>query len=213
MAEKNQEYPFVNGNGHRRSDEESAPTIQSDELKRKKRIKLAIYIVAFVIFQVIVITVIGLTVMKVKSPKLRLDNVQFQTLTTSSSTSPSFDMSFTAQVRVKNTNFGRYKFDGSTMTFTYDGVAVGKVIIPKGKAGLKSTKKINVTVNLSSSALQNTGNLGSELNGGVLTISSSARMTGKVELMMVMKKKKSADMNCTLTVDVATKALRTLQCK
>ncbi|PON97750.1 Late embryogenesis abundant protein [Trema orientale] len=213
MADKNQEYPFASSNGYPRSDQESGG-LTAEELKRKKRIKLAIYIVAFIIFQVIVITAFSLTVMKVKTPKLRLANIQFQTLDTSTANSPSFDMSFTTQVRVKNTNFGPYKFDATTATFTYDGATVGQVIIPKGKAGLKSTKKINnVIVNLSSTQLANTANLGSELTAGTLTLSGTANMTGKVELMLIMKKKKSINMNCTITIDVAAKNLRSLECK
>ena len=213
MADKNQESPFARANGYTRSDQESG-NLPDEELKRKKRIKLAIYIVVFIIFQVIVITAFSLTVMKVKSPKLRLANIQVQTLTTGAANSPSFDLSFTTQVRVKNTNFGPYKFDATTVNFTYGGATVGQVIVPKGKAGLKSTKKINnVIVNLSSSQLPNTADLGRELAEGTLTLSTAAKMTGKVELMLIMKKKKSINVNCTITIDVAGKTVRNLQCK
>ncbi|PON97744.1 hypothetical protein TorRG33x02_063340 [Trema orientale] len=83
--------------------------------------------------------------MRAKSPKLRLTNIEFQNLnTTSGSSSPSFELSFRAQVRVKNSNFWPYKFDNTASTVTYGGFTVGQVIIPKGKAGMKSTKKINV---------------------------------------------------------------------
>ncbi|PON43884.1 Late embryogenesis abundant protein [Parasponia andersonii] len=213
MAEKNQEFPIAQSSSYTRFDQESG-NLTAEELKRKKRIKLAIYVVAFIIFQVIVITAFGLTVMKVKSPKLRLDNIQFQTLNTATANSSSFDLRFTTQVRVKNTNFGPYKFDATTLNFTYGGTTVGQVVIPKGKAGLKSTKKINdVVVSLSSTQLPSTANLGSELTAGTLTLSSAAKMTGKVELMLIMKKKKSANMNCIIIIDVASKTLRNLQCK
>ncbi|XP_062076012.1 late embryogenesis abundant protein At1g64065-like [Humulus lupulus] len=213
MAEKNQEYPFAPANGYTRSDQESGG-LSAEELKRKKKIKIAIYVVAFVIFQVIVITAFSLTVMKVKTPKLRLENTQLQTLTTNASNSPSFDGSFSTQVRVKNTNFGPYKFEATTLNFNYGGATVGQVVIPKGKAGMKSTKKINdVTVVFSSTQLPNSAELGSELTAGTLTLSSSARMNGKVELMLIMKKKKSTNMNCTITIDVAQKTVKSLQCK
>ncbi|PON97749.1 Late embryogenesis abundant protein [Trema orientale] len=208
MAEKNQQ-----GYGYTRRDEELA-TLQSDELKRKKRIKLAIYIAIFAVFQVIVITVFGLVVMRAKSPKLRLsNNIDFQNLNiVNGGSSPSFDINFSTQVRVKNSNFGPYKFDNTTAVFTYGGATVGQVIIPKGKAGLKSTKKINVIVSLSSSQLSNTADLGTELAAGMLTLSTTAKMTGKVELMLIMKKKKSANMNCTIIIDVNQKKLRHLEC-
>ncbi|XP_062074462.1 late embryogenesis abundant protein At1g64065-like [Humulus lupulus] len=211
MAEKiNQAQPNV----YTRRDEESASS-QSNELKRKKRIRLAMYIAIFLVFQVIVITAFGLVIMRAKSPKLRLSNdIEFQNLNTATSgtASPSFDLTFSAQVRVKNSNFGPYKFDNTTATFTYGGATVGQVIIPKGKAGIKSTKKINVIVNLSSSQLSDTAKLGSELSAGTLTLTGTAKMSGRVELMMIMKKTKSANMDCTITIDVAAKTVRTFEC-
>ncbi|KAF5460610.1 hypothetical protein F2P56_020468 [Juglans regia] len=218
MAEKTNyqpAYPLAPANGYPRSDEESA-TLNPDELRRKKRIKLAIYIAIFVVFQAIVIAVFSVTVMKVKTPKVRLGTaVTFQNVSTSTQpASPSFDISFTTQVRVKNTNFGPYKYDRATVAFMYDGVTVGEVSIPKGKAGMLSTKKVSVSVNVNSKALQSTSNLGSELSSGILTLRSHAKLSGKVELMFVMKKKKSAEMNCTMSINsVSPNELRYLKCK
>ncbi|PON97741.1 Late embryogenesis abundant protein [Trema orientale] len=216
MAEKHQQvYPLAPANGHTRSDEESAYS-DAKELKRKKRIKLAIYIAIFAVFQIIVITVFGLVIMRAKTPKFRLSNIEIQTLNKANggpSSSPSFDVTFNAQVRVKNPNFGPYKFDDSTAIFTYGNAIVGQVTIPKSKAGFKSTKKINVVVSLSSKQLPNTANLGSDLTTGTLTLSATAKMTGKVELMLIMKKKKSANMDCTIAIDVNEKKLRSLECK
>ncbi|KAL5551867.1 hypothetical protein UlMin_002043 [Ulmus minor] len=214
MAEKNQQ-AWAPTNGYtRRSDQESGTDQSDHELKRKKRIKLAIYIAIFAVFQMIVIGVFGAVVMKAKTPKFRLSNdVQVQKLDTNQESSPSFDLSFTTQVRIKNPNFGPYKFDGTTATFTYQGATVGEITILKGKAGMKSTKKIDVSVSLNSTNLPNKASVGSELSGGTLTLGSSANMNGKVELMWIMKKKKSTNMNCTIVFDVQPKTLRSLECK
>ncbi|XP_068307193.1 late embryogenesis abundant protein At1g64065-like [Pyrus communis] len=210
MAEKNQQvYPLAPANGYTRSDAESLES--ADELKRKKRIKLAIYIGIFIVFQIMVITAMSLTVMKVKTPKVRLGNINVQDLNSVPAT-PSFDTKFTTQIRVKNTNFGPYKYDASIVTFLYQGATVGQVSIPKSKAGMLSTKKINVEVSLSSSALSST-NLGSEMSNGVLTLNSAAKLTGKVELMFIMKKKKSSTMDCTMAFDLSSKTLKSLQCR
>ena len=215
MAEKmnQQVHPFAQVNKQPRSDEESG-TLRSEELKRKKRIKLAIYIAAFAVFQTIVILVFALIVMRVKTPKVRLGaDVTFQNFSAGTQASPSFDLSFTTQVRVKNANFGPYKFDSTIATFMYQRVTVGQVTIPKGKAGLRSTKKVTVTVDVNSNALSSTTGLGSELGAGVLTLNGQAKLSGKVELMFVMKKKKSAEMNCTMTIEVSTKAVQSMNCK
>ncbi|CAN6585986.1 unnamed protein product [Malus baccata var. baccata] len=88
---------------------------------------------------IIVITVISFTVMKVKTLKVRLSNINVQELT-SVPVTPSFDTKFTTQIR----------FDASTVSFLYRGAAVRQVVIPKSKAGMLSTKKINVAVTLNS---------------------------------------------------------------
>ncbi|KAM5574612.1 hypothetical protein ABKV19_013850 [Rosa sericea] len=210
MAEKNQQM-FASANGYSRKDEESVTLQSEDELKRQKRIKLAMYVGGFIVFQIIVMTVFGLTVMKVKTPKVRLGAISVQSLNSVPAT-PSFDTTFTTQIRVKNTNWGPYKFDASIAMFMYQGMAVGQVSIPKSKAGIRSTKKIDVTVSLNSNGLPSS-NLRSDLNGGILTLSSQAILTGKVELMFIMKKKKSTNMDCTIAFDLSSKAIQTLQCK
>ncbi|XP_022733103.1 late embryogenesis abundant protein At1g64065-like [Durio zibethinus] len=216
MAEKEQQvHPLAPADKHPRSDEESASSLQSKELKRKKRIKYAVYIAAFAVFQTGVILVFALTVMRVKNPKVRIGRVTIETMETNNTgaAAASFDLKFIAQVTVKNTNFGHYKFDNSTMTFLYDGVIVGEAIIPKARARARSTKKLDVTVEVNSRALTTTTGLESELSSNLLTLNSQAKLKGQVELMKVMKKKKSPEMNCILTFNVSTRNLQDLNCK
>ncbi|KAG2681025.1 hypothetical protein I3760_11G125400 [Carya illinoinensis] len=208
-------YPLAPESKIPKSDEESN-TLLSNELRRKKRIKLAIYIAAFVVFQTIVILIFSLIVMKVKTPKVRLGTIELRKVTTTAGTqasSPSFDISFTTQVRVKNTNFGPYKYDSSNATFLYRGVTVGEIFIPKGKAGMLSTKKVSVIVSVNSNALTSTTSLGNELGTGTLTLNSQAKLSGKVVLMFVMKNKKSAQMNCTISIKLNADNAVDLNCK
>ncbi|KAG6636693.1 uncharacterized protein LOC122281888 [Carya illinoinensis] len=215
------EHPLAPANTYPRSDEESNTSQSDEQLKRKKRIRLAMYIAAFAVFQTVVIVIFSLTVMKVKTPKLRLSSTaEFLKLNTSTSTGgstqaspPFFDIRFITQVRVKNTNFGPYKYDSTNATFLYQGVTVGEFIIPKGKARMLSTKKVDVTVNLNSNAIKSTTSLGSELETGLLKLDSQAKLSGKVELMFVMKKKKSAQMNCTVSIHLSNRAFQDLSCK
>ncbi|BFG31821.1 uncharacterized protein Pyn_37347 [Prunus yedoensis var. nudiflora] len=198
-------YPLGPANGHTRSDGESQ--LSADELKRKKKIKMAIYISIFVVFQIIVITTMSLTVMKVKTPKFRLGNINFQSF----ESTPSFDLKFTTQIRIKNSaNWGSYKFKASNVTFQHQGQTLGKIDIEKGKVGWLSTIKRNANVSLSSSAI-NGSNLG--LSNGVLTLNSVGRLEGKVAIMFIMKKKKATNMNCTIAFDVTAKTLNPLHCK
>ncbi|KAI4321501.1 hypothetical protein MLD38_034871 [Melastoma candidum] len=200
-------------NGFPKSDQESLRSATEEE-KRRKRMKWAVYIAAFTVFQVMVILVFALVVMKVKAPKFRVGELQIQSLNADQST-PSFDMKFLAPVRVKNTNFGPYKYDATAVDFTYGGVVVGQVIIPKSKANFKSTKKIDVEVSLNSSALSTAASSGlaNELGSGVITLGSQGKMNGKVTLMLMFKKKKATEMDCTMAIDVVSKAVKSVECK
>lgn len=198
--------------GHSRNGEELNTYQFKDEIKREKRIKMYKYIGAFIVFQIIVFTVFGLTVMKVKTPKVRLGAIDIQSLNSVPAT-PSFDASFTTQIRVKNPNWGPFKFDASIATFSYQGVTLGQVLIQKSKAKMRSTKKIGVTVNLNSKALPSSSSLGSELKSGVLTLRSQAKLSGKVEIMSVTKKKKSAQMDCAIVFDLSKKAIQAMECE
>ncbi|XP_056173574.1 uncharacterized protein LOC130139838 [Syzygium oleosum] len=184
-----------------------------EEAKRKKRMKWTIGIIAFVILQVVQALFFVLVIMKFKSPKFRVGEFDIQTLNVGTQASPSFDMSFIAPIRVKNTNWGPFKYDASTVSFTYGGVQVGQAIIPKSKANFKSTKKIDVSVTLSSANLPSTSNLGNELSSGIITLNSQGELKGKVTVMFMFKKTKTSQMNCTMAIDTSTKAVQSLTCK
>ncbi|KAK3429366.1 hypothetical protein EUGRSUZ_E00795 [Eucalyptus grandis] len=216
MAEKNQnQYYPPESNGYHRNDQESLHAMEDDEAKRKKRMKWTIGIIAFVIFQVVQALFFVLVIMKFKSPKFRVGDFAVQTLTVGTQASPSFNMNFVAPVRVKNTNWGPFKYDASTINFTYGGVLVGEAVIPKGKANFKSTKKIDVNVALISTGLPSNINLnlGSELSSSVITLNSQGELKGKITVMFMFKKTKISQMNCTMTINTSTKVVQSLTCK
>ncbi|XP_039158884.1 uncharacterized protein LOC120288793 [Eucalyptus grandis] len=184
-----------------------------EEAKRKKRMKWTIGITAFVILQVVQALFFVLVIMKFKSPNFRVAEFDVQTLNVGTQASPSFDMSFVAPIRIKNTNWGPFKYDATAIDFTYGGVQVGQATIPKSKANFKSTKKIDVSVSLSSSALTSSSNLGNELSSGLITLNSQGELKGKVTVMFMFKKTKTSQMNCTMAIDTTTKAVQSLSCK
>ncbi|KAK9277093.1 hypothetical protein L1049_006632 [Liquidambar formosana] len=175
---------------------------KSDGQKRK----CFAYVAAFVVFQTIIIVVFALTVMRIKSPKLRFGTVEVENFSTANANSVS--MRLNAQVTVKNTNFGHFKYPNSTATILYGGVAVGEAFIPSGRAKARQTKRFNITVDITSSQISS-----NDVNSGVLTLTSEAKLNGKVHLMKVIKKKKSAEMSCNMAVNLATRAVQNLTCK
>ncbi|KAI6707176.1 hypothetical protein NL676_010138 [Syzygium grande] len=194
-----------------RKDQESQQL--TDEERRKKKMKWTIGITAFIIFQVVQALFFVLVIMKFKSPKFRVGEFDLQSLNVGTQASPSFDMTFIAPIRIKNTNWGPFKYDATTVNFVYGGVQVGQVAIPKSKANFKSTKKIDASVTLNSTNLPSDSTLASELNSGVITLNSQGELKGKVTVMFMFKKNKTSQMNCTMAIDVSTKALKSLECR
>ncbi|KAK9994622.1 hypothetical protein SO802_024325 [Lithocarpus litseifolius] len=211
MAEKEQSpYPLVPTNGHARSDEESDK--ESTELRKKKRMKCVAYVVAFAVFQTIIIVVFVLFVMRFKSPKFRVRDASF--ISTFNFTNDSFDLVMDAQFTIKNTNFGHFKYERGIVTFSYDGMTVGEAELRKARARARSTKKVSALVTLSSSSnLPTNSKLTSDLGGGILPLTCNSKLDGKIHLMKVIKKKKSALMDCTLDVNLGMKKIQNVQCK
>ncbi|GMI64691.1 hypothetical protein like AT2G46150 [Hibiscus trionum] len=195
----------------RKTEMESAAEV-SMELKRKKRMKLLVYALAFAIFQTIVILVFSLTVMRIKNPKFRVQSITVEDLT-AAATNPPFNMKLNAQVAVKNTNFGHFKFQNTTISFDYGGVGVGEAFVGKGRSKARSTKKMNVTVELNSNNIVNNSSLQSDIESGFLALSCHSKLIGKVQLMKLIKKKKSSEMKCDMVLNLVTKAVQDIKCQ
>ncbi|KAK3429371.1 hypothetical protein EUGRSUZ_E00800 [Eucalyptus grandis] len=201
---------MAESNHNGRVDEEAL--LKMEEAKRKKRMKWTIGIIAFVIFQVVQALFFVLVIMKFKSPKFRISNFDISNSNFNQS-SPSFNMNFVAPIRVKNTNWGPFKYDASSVDFTYGGFKVGQATILKGKANFKSTKKIDVNVTLSSTNLTGNSNLRSDLSTGLMNLTSQGELSGKVTVMFMFKKRKISQMNCTMAINTLTSVVQALSCK
>ncbi|KAH6769000.1 hypothetical protein C2S51_014336 [Perilla frutescens var. frutescens] len=165
-------------------------------MKKKKRMKCFAYIAVFAVFQVAVILVFSLTVMRIKTPKVRLGDIVV-------TAANGGDVKLSGRVLVKNTNFGHYKFDSALATVRSGNNNVGQFEIDEARARARSTKKVVFVVDLG----------GANANSGTLDLVVEAKLRGKVELMKVIKKKKTADMSCTMTLVLATNTVQNLSCK
>ncbi|KAE9450096.1 hypothetical protein C3L33_18001, partial [Rhododendron williamsianum] len=62
-------------------------------------------------------------------------------------------------------------------------------------------------VDLASTDLVGKTQLANDLSTGIVPLSSRSKLTGKVGLMLIFKKKKAVDMNCTMKLNTATQSL------
>ncbi|XP_057466641.1 late embryogenesis abundant protein At1g64065-like [Actinidia eriantha] len=217
MADNDQQVhpmPPQSYNPHPKHDEESSTTNESKELRRQKQKKWALYIIAFVIFQTGIIVLFTFTVMKFRTPKFRVRSASsFDTFDVQQAT-PSFNLRMNAQLGVRNTNFGPFKYGNTTIHFYYKGTEVGSTTVRKSKANFRSTKKVNVPVDLvMPNNIASNSDLASDISSGILPLTSQSRLSGKVEIMFIFKKKRTANMNCTMEVNILTKQLQNIKCK
>ncbi|KAK2983600.1 hypothetical protein RJ640_023134 [Escallonia rubra] len=97
-----------------------AGSVESQDLRRQKMKKYIIYGVAFVIFQVIVLSIMGLTIMKFRNPKFRVRSATFDdTFDVGTAADPSFNIAMNTKFGVMNNNFGPFKYQNATVDFYY----------------------------------------------------------------------------------------------
>ncbi|KAL3535250.1 hypothetical protein ACH5RR_003711 [Cinchona calisaya] len=199
--------------GQKAYDAELASVAQSEE-RRKKCMKCFAYVAVFAVFQTAIILVFALVVMKVRTPKFRVRSATFDNFDVSTLvTNASFNTRMNAELSVKNANFGRYKYQSSIIEFFYQDYKVGETVVPGGKANFKSTKKFAVSVDLSSANVPGDV-LGNELSQHAwIPLTSRATLKGKVTLMLIFKKNKSTNMNCTMNLNISSKQLQDLRCR
>ncbi|KDP22203.1 hypothetical protein JCGZ_26034 [Jatropha curcas] len=172
---------------------------------------------AFTIFQIGVIFVFVFVVLRFKNPKFRIRSGSFHNDTFQigrDKASPYFNLTLETQFGVKNTNFGHFKYEMCNVTFAYRGTVVGFVSINRARARARSTRKFDAMVVLKTeSDLPNTSELSDDISSGKVPLTSSSELNGKIQFMKLIKKKKSAQMNCTMNLDIHTRTLQDILCK
>ncbi|XP_004300825.1 PREDICTED: uncharacterized protein LOC101294764 [Fragaria vesca subsp. vesca] len=175
--------------------------------------KCLAYVAIFIVFQIIVITIFALTVMKIKGPKVRFQTATVSNFNSDSSTAASFSGDLVTKFAVKNTNFGHFKYPNSTVSILYEGQVIGTAAVPSQKAKARSTRRTDITISIDSSKLSGTTNLTTAIGAGVVPLTSESTLKGKVEVMKIIKKNKSGKMSCTMLLNLKTRTVDDLKCK
>ncbi|KAL6508388.1 hypothetical protein OROHE_021930 [Orobanche hederae] len=215
MAEKNEQptYPIAPAAiRHALSDAEhgGGATHDAGDLRKKKRNKCILRVSLFAAFQIAVILIFSLTVMKVKTPKFRVRSAELSGLAVGTRSAPSFSATMNATLTVRNTNFGPYKYEEAAVEFSCRGAPAGKSTVRRSRASFRSTEEIEIVADLK---LGGDAPIASDLSAGILRLTAGAKLIGRVELFAVMKKKKSTEMDCSMDIGVATKQITNIACK
>lgn len=194
-----QKYPLAPSNVMPRSDAEFATNnFQSNNNQRRKNRIRSIFLLT--IFITGIILLFSFTFLRIKSPKMRVDNIRI-------SNDGDGTINFSAQIFLRNRNFWRYDYDGTLGTIkTAEGTTIGEFIISDGEVRRRSTKRIYIMANT---------NLRSRINNtsGILPVISEAKMSGKVKVFRVFRWKKTAHLSCTMHINLTISAIEDLDCQ
>ncbi|EXC34335.1 hypothetical protein L484_006690 [Morus notabilis] len=209
--QESQSWPLAPMRVHQRSDEEN-PAFKA--LRKERTNKCFVYIFAGIVILGAILLIFALIVLRSKSPEIKLKSVTVKSLDYSTSPWPSLNATLIATVAIKNPNFGPYRFgSNNSAVFLYGGGKLGEQRIRQGKATAKATKRVNVTVEIRTSRLpQGSNNLGGDLSSGMVNLSSYCKFTGRVHLIKIFENRKTAEMNCAMTLVLKTKMIKNLRC-
>ncbi|KAL1552806.1 hypothetical protein AAHA92_13562 [Salvia divinorum] len=218
MAEKEQQSPVPLAPvryGLSRSDAEAAanPDGRAAEQRRtNKRRKRLLYAFLFAALQTGIILLFTFTVMRIRTPKFRVLSAALESDSVAGlplPTNGSLRVAVRAELGVKNSNFGRFKFGRTAVYFFYNDAQVGEAAVGAGRANWRSTERLRVKVDVN---VGGSAQLERDLSAGVVALTGRAGMRGDVRVAMVFKKKRSAEMNCSMEIVTGIQQLRNIVC-
>ncbi|KAB1219514.1 hypothetical protein CJ030_MR3G012310 [Morella rubra] len=214
MVEKEQVRPLAPAT-YRNSSDDDETTLHIQKIKRKRCIKCCGYIAALMAIQAVVIVILIFTVFRVKDPIIKMNGVTITRLELINNTTPKpgVNMSLTADVSVKNPNVASFKYRNTTTTLFYHGAVVGEARVPPGQAKPRRTMQMNISVDIITDRLLSSPNLQADVGSGLLTMSSYSRIPGRVKMLSIIKKHVVVKMNCTMTVNISSRAIQNQKCK
>lgn len=204
--------PFAPSKMYLRSDEEIA-TFKA--LRKERSGKCFVFVFAAIVILCFFALVFALIVLRFRFPEVNLSSVAVKNLRLSNGTassSSSFSATLATEMTIKNTNFGRFNLENSTMSVLYGGMSVGDIRIGSLSVKARETKKMNVAVEVKSNRLSDTKNLSSDMIAGMLKLNSYARLSGRVNFLDIIKKRKISGLNCSMTLNLTSGAFEDLQC-
>jgi hypothetical protein len=215
MADKEQVRPLAPASIRPSSDDEEA-AIYIKKLHKKKCIKCCGCVLALLLIQITVVVILIFTVFKVKDPIMKLNGVTVDKLELINGTNipkPGSNMSLTADVSVKNPNVVSFKYPNTTTALYYRGTMIGEARGPPGKSKARRTMRMNVTVDVVMDNLISIPNLQSDMSSGILTMSTFTKLGGKVKMFNIIKKHVVVRMNCTISINITSRAIQDQKCK
>lgn len=213
-----QDRPLAPG-AFRYSSEENGHLSDDQLMKIQRRRRGAICCGCCVATTVVIgllILILALTVFKVKDPTLTFNSVKIVGLDAAvknrGSNNSGLNMTFVSDISIKNPNAAGFKFTNATTDLFYNGVLIGEVLSPPGNVGAHKTIHMNVTIDVMVDTVSRVSSFPSDVIAGQMPIGTYTDIRGRVNVLGI-KKHVDVELNCTMTVVLATQAITDKVCK
>ncbi|XP_076918144.1 uncharacterized protein LOC143578442 [Bidens hawaiensis] len=196
----------------------STPTTTGHHTKPQRRRRCIIIcssILAVLLSITIIIIILAFTVFKAKKPVLAVTSVALQDFDVSVVPIPpsvTLNVSLALGISIKNPNKVSIKYRNSSATLRYKGRDIGDVPIPAGKLGSDDTERLNLTVTIFADRVVMDPQIYSDIIGGVLPISTYAKIKAKVRVV-VFNIHVTSTSSCDINIDVRTRSIANETCR
>ncbi|KAL0312530.1 UNVERIFIED_CONTAM: hypothetical protein Sradi_5652300 [Sesamum radiatum] len=172
---------------------------------------------AVLLILAVMIIILMFTVFRVKDPVLKMNSVKIDGLSLLHSNTagfqPGLNLTFVADVSIKNPNVASFKFDNTTTFVYYDGTVVGEVKSPAGQARARRTLRMNVTIDVAVEKVVGVGRFKSDFDAGIFPVSTYTRISGRVRITDMIKRSVVVKMNCTMNVNTSSQGVQDRNCR
>lgn len=182
----------------------------------QKSSKCLVYILIIVVFHSIILFVFRLIVLPFKSPKVHISHITIQNLRYEIASLASLNTTMVAEIQVYNKNFGPFKFQNSSTTLLYRNITIGVANIYEGRVEGRERKRMNMSLQVRANKLLSDYNLNlsSDIDSGLVKYSSDhAKLKGEVRLLKIIKQRRTAEMNCTMSLNLTSQEVQDLLCQ
>lgn len=168
--------------------------------RKKKSSKCFVFMLAFLVLLSIGILGFSLIVLRINSPLLKLETVEIKNLTTT-------NMTLVTGITIKNTNYGRFKFEDGKISTLFGNATIGSRKIGAGLVNGREKRGMNVSVHVS---MMMDGWDGSRMM--LINITILARLRGEILVLKKIRRNTTAVMNCTMNFNFSNQQVQHLQC-
>lgn len=179
-----------------------------------RNICIAVLVVAVII--VLVILILALTVYKAKKPVITVNSVNLKDLDVSFDMvrmKALLNMTVDVDLSVRNPNRVGVDYTNTSAELGYRGEPVGEAPIPAGRISADSTEDMNITATVMADRMLSNPRTFSDIKGGVLPMTTSTKISGKVSILSLFKIHVKSAVSCDINVFISNRTIDDHQCK